>query len=72
MRSCTRPHEDTEATIADLRARVDKTPAFIKSVKPEQFANAETREIVLQFPQATMKFRPQLSYELRIAELLFP
>ena len=26
-------HEDTEATIADLRARVDKTLAFIKSVK---------------------------------------
>jgi uncharacterized protein len=49
-------HEDTEATIADLRARVDKTLAFIKSVKPEQFANVETREIVLQFPQTTMKF----------------
>ena len=49
-------HEDTEATIADLKARVDKTLAFIKSVKPEQFANAETREIVLQFPQTTMKF----------------
>ena len=27
-------HEDTEATIADLKARVDKTLAFIKSVKP--------------------------------------
>jgi hypothetical protein len=49
-------HEDTEATIPDLRARVDKTLAFIKSIKPEQFANAETREIVLQFPQTTMKF----------------
>ena len=49
-------HEDTEATIAELKARVDKTLAFIKSVKPEQLANAETREIVLQFPQSTMKF----------------
>ena len=49
-------HEDTEATIADLRARVDKTLAFIKSIKPEQLANAETREIVLQFPQTTLKF----------------
>jgi hypothetical protein len=49
-------HEDTEATIADLRARVDKTLAFIKSVKPEQMATAETREIILQFPQTTMKF----------------
>jgi hypothetical protein len=49
-------HEDTEATIADLRARVDKTLAFIKSIKPEQLATVETREIILQFPQTTMKF----------------
>ncbi len=49
-------HEDTEATIAELKARVDKTLVFIKSIKPEQLANAETREIVLQFPQTTMKF----------------
>jgi uncharacterized protein len=49
-------HEDTEATIAELKARVEKTLAFIKSVKAEQFANAETREIVLQFPQSTLKF----------------
>ncbi|MGC1459285.1 MAG: DUF1993 domain-containing protein [Steroidobacteraceae bacterium] len=49
-------HEDTEATIAELKARVDKTLAFIKSVKPEQMVNAETREIVLQFPQTTLKF----------------
>lgn len=49
-------HEDTESTIADLKARVDKTLVFIKSIKPEQLANAETREIVLQFPQTTMKF----------------
>jgi hypothetical protein len=49
-------HEDTEATIADLKARVAKTLVFIKSIKPEQLVNAETREIVLQFPQTTMKF----------------
>ncbi len=49
-------YEDTEATIAELKARVDKTLAFIKSVKPEQFANAETREIVLQLPQTSLKF----------------
>ena len=49
-------HEDTEATIAELKARVDKTLDFIKSVKPEQMVNAETREIVLQFPQTTLKF----------------
>jgi hypothetical protein len=49
-------HEDTEATIAELKARVDKTLVFIKSIRPEQLANAETREIVLKFPQTTMTF----------------
>ena len=49
-------HEDTEATLADLKARVTKTLEFIKTLKPEQFQGAETREIVLQFPQTTLKF----------------
>jgi uncharacterized protein len=49
-------HEDTEATLAELKVRVAKTLEFIKTIKPEQFQGAETREIVLQFPQTTLKF----------------
>jgi hypothetical protein len=49
-------HEDTEATIAELKARIGKTVDFIKSVKPQQLQGAETREIVLEFPQNTLKF----------------
>jgi uncharacterized protein len=49
-------HEDTEATIAELKARVAKTLAFVKSIKAEQLAGAETREIILKFPQTTMTF----------------
>lgn len=49
-------HEDTEATLAELKARVAKTLDFIKTIKPEQLQGAETREIVLQFPQTTLKF----------------
>jgi hypothetical protein len=49
-------YEDTEATLPELKARVAKTLEFIKSVKPAQFEGAETREIVLTFPQTTMKF----------------
>jgi uncharacterized protein len=49
-------HEDTEATLAELKTRVAKTLDFIKTVKPEQLQGAETREIVLQFPQTTLKF----------------
>jgi hypothetical protein len=49
-------HDDTEATLAELKARIAKTLAFIKTIKREQLQGAETREIVLQFPQNTMKF----------------
>ncbi|MGH9623479.1 MAG: DUF1993 domain-containing protein [Bryobacteraceae bacterium] len=49
-------HEDTEATLAELKTRVAKTLGFIKTIKPEQLQGAETREIVLQFPQTTLKF----------------
>jgi len=49
-------HEDTEATIPELKARVAKTLEFIKTIKAEQLQGAETREIVMQFPQNTLKF----------------
>ena len=49
-------HEDTETTLAELEARVAKTLEFIKTIKPEQLQGAETREVVLQFPQGALKF----------------
>ena len=49
-------HADTEATLDELKARVVKTLDFIKTIKPEQLQGAQTREIVLQFPQSTLKF----------------
>jgi uncharacterized protein len=49
-------HEDTEATLAELKARVAKTLDFIKTIKPEQLQGAETREIVMQLPKTTLKF----------------
>jgi uncharacterized protein len=49
-------HEDTESTIAELKARISKTLDFIKTVKPEQLQGAEAREIVLKFPQNTLEF----------------
>jgi hypothetical protein len=49
-------YADTETTIDELKARVAKTLDFVKTVKREQFEGAETREIVLQFPQSTLKF----------------
>jgi hypothetical protein len=41
---------DTEATFDELRARCDKTIAFIESVEPNQLEGAETRDIEMKFP----------------------
>ena len=49
-------HEDNEKTLQELKARVAKTLEFIGTVKREQFAGAETREVVLKFPGMTLNF----------------
>ena len=41
--------EDTEKTVADLKARIDKTIEFLKTIKPEQIIGQEARKIVLPF-----------------------
>ncbi|MGZ3458681.1 MAG: DUF1993 domain-containing protein [Archangium sp.] len=43
------PFEDNEKTIGDLRARLDKTIAFLKTLTPEQFQGAPERTITLPF-----------------------
>jgi hypothetical protein len=47
---------DSEATFPELKERLTKTIAFLNSIKPEQVAGAEDREIVLKFPNGEMKF----------------
>ena len=41
-------YPDTEATFAELKARIEKTTAFIGSVKAGQIEGAESRDIVLK------------------------
>lgn len=52
-------YEDNETTVAELRARIQKTLAFIGSVQPGQCAGAETRDLKLVFPWATYEFTGQ-------------
>ncbi|MBI3675754.1 MAG: DUF1993 domain-containing protein [Proteobacteria bacterium] len=47
---------DTETTFPELQARIAKTIDFLKSVKPEQLAGAEDRQVTLKFPSGEMKF----------------
>jgi hypothetical protein len=48
--------EDTEATFAELKARIAKTLAIVESYKPEQLDGSETREITIKIPNAELKF----------------
>jgi len=41
-------YEDKEKTLADLKARIAKTVAFIQSVAPAQIDGSEDKEIVLK------------------------
>jgi hypothetical protein len=52
-------HEDNEKTYEELQARIAKTLDFIGTAKREQFAGAETREVVLKFPNITLTFNGQ-------------
>jgi hypothetical protein len=47
---------DTEASFADLAARIDKALAHVKNFKPAQYEGAETRKVELKFPNATLEF----------------
>jgi len=49
-------YEDTETSFADLRARVAKTIAFLKTLDRKAIAGAESKHIVLKFPSNTFEF----------------
>jgi hypothetical protein len=49
-------YEDVETTFPDLKARVDKTIAFLKSLDRKAFPGSETKHIVLKFPNTTFEF----------------
>jgi hypothetical protein len=49
-------HEDTEVTLADLKARIAKTVDFLKTVTAAQLKDAESRSIEIKFPSGSWKF----------------
>jgi uncharacterized protein len=49
-------HEDTEATFAELKARIAKTQDFLRSVTAVQLKDSETRDIEIKFPNGAWKF----------------
>ena len=51
--------DDTEATIPELLARIDKTVAFLKTFKPAQIDGSEDKAITLQQRAGTREFKGQ-------------
>ena len=51
--------EDNETTFGELQARIEKTIAFLDSVKAQQINGSETRHIVLQLRERTVEFKGQ-------------
>jgi hypothetical protein len=50
-------HEDTEKTFEELQARIDKTLAFMESVKPAQLDGSEEKEVVLKLRGNDVSFK---------------
>lgn len=49
-------YEDNEATLADLKARIAKTLAFLETLRPAQFEGSESRDIKLAMRDRTLEF----------------
>lgn len=49
-------HEDSEATLPELKARIAKTLDFLKTVTPAQVDGDEARPIEIKFPSGSWKF----------------
>ena len=49
-------YEDVETSFAELKARVAKTIAFLKSLDRKAFVGAEAKEILLKFSSGTVEY----------------
>jgi uncharacterized protein len=49
-------YPDEEKTFPELHQRIAKTIAYLKTFRPEQFEGAESRIVVLKFPNGEMSF----------------
>jgi uncharacterized protein len=52
-------YEDTETSFADLKARIQKTIAFVQGFTPTQIDGSEDREITLTIRNDTVKLKGQ-------------
>ena len=48
-------YDDNEVTLADFKARIDKTIAYINTITPGQFEGSETRAILIPMRDGTQR-----------------
>jgi hypothetical protein len=52
-------YADTETTFTELKARLEKTVAFLNTIKPEQIDGTESKKIILKIGGNEMNFEGQ-------------
>jgi hypothetical protein len=57
-------YDDTEASFGELKQRVEKTLAYVKGFEPRQLEAADSRAIVVKFPNSTLNFKSGWDYLL--------
>ena len=50
-------YADTETTMDDLKARIAKTKDFLQTLKPEQFAGSEDKQLTMKFGPREVSFQ---------------
>jgi len=53
---------DTETSFAELKERLEKTLAFVNGFQPGQLNEADSRPVVLKFPNSTLNFTSGWDY----------
>ncbi|OWP05452.1 hypothetical protein B2J93_7653 [Marssonina coronariae] len=59
--------EDSEKTVAELQARLQKTVALLETVRPEDVDAGEQRPAALQTKSGELKYETGISYALELA-----
>ena len=63
--------EDTEATFAELRSRIDKTLAFVEAATEKDFVGAEERKVSLPYFPGTYMTGGEYALEYVLPNFLF-
>lgn len=57
-------YEDTESSFEQLKQRIDKTLAFVKGFDAQKLEGADSRAVVLKFPNGAVTFKNGWDYLL--------